>query len=125
MLRKYYLIVSPLTECILEALRLCWNAIILYLRAKSLFKVIVQFKGLACYAHIVTLLWLILTAELNITLLNPQFGNASEMAFFLSGHIISTLCLRRLSNIGNTQKIKFTMNIEDENKLEFLDLLLM
>ena len=83
---------NPPTECILEALRL-WNAIILYLMTKILFKLMVQLKGLTCHAHLVTLLWFILTTELKITLSNPQFGNASEMMFFLSGHTILTLGL--------------------------------
>ena len=31
---------------------------------KILFKFMIQFKGLTCHAHIVTLLWLILTIEM-------------------------------------------------------------
>ena len=53
----------------------------------------VQLKGLTRHADIVTLLWLILTTELKIRLSSPQFGNASEMTFFLYGHITLTLCL--------------------------------
>ena len=101
--------------------------------SKILFKLMVQLmvklmvQGLTCHAHIMTLLWLILTTELKIRLSNPQFGNASEMTFFFFSvwkHNINTLptFLDYLNNIDSTGKTKFTMQIADENGLEFLDL---
>ena len=81
------------TECILEALRLCLEC------DNSVFndKHFIQTDGTAQGPHMSCsysdILWLILKTELKITLSNPQFGNASEMMFFLSGHITLTLCL--------------------------------
>ena len=46
---------NPPTEYVLETLSV-WNAIILYLMSKILFKLMVQFKGFTCHARIVTLL---------------------------------------------------------------------
>ena len=82
------------TECILEALRLCLEC------NNSVFddKKFIQTNGTAQGPHMscsysVTLLWLILKTALKIIFSNPQFGNASEMTFSLSGHITLTICL--------------------------------
>ena len=83
----------------------------------------VQLKGLTCHAHIVTLLWLILTTQLKITLSNPQFGNTSENDIFsVWTHTINTVpaFLDNLNNIVSIGKIKFTIQIADENWLKFL-----
>ena len=84
---------NPPTECILETLRLCLECNNSVFNGKNFIQTDGTAKGLTCHVHIVTLLWLILTTELQITLSNPQFGNALEMTFFLSGHTTLTLCL--------------------------------
>ena len=81
---------NPPTEYILEALRLCLDVISLCLMTKTFFTLMVQLKGLTCNALTVILLWLILTSELKIMILNPQFGNVLEMMFSLFGHMMST-----------------------------------
>ena len=86
---------------------------------RILSKLMVQLKGFTCNVHVVTLLWLILTAEIKITLSNPQFRNATENA-----HNVNTLPAfqQHLDKIDSTGKIKFIMQIADEKGLESLDL---
>ena len=81
---------NPPTEYILEALRLCLDVIFLCLMTKTFFKLMVQLRSLTCNALTVILLWLILTSELKIMILNPQFGNVLEIMFSLFGHMMST-----------------------------------
>ena len=85
----------------------------------------VQLKGLTCRAHIVTLPWLIAhnRAE-NYTLKPTIWKRLRDDVFSVWTHNSNTLpaFLDYLNNIDSAGKIKFTMQIADENGLEFLDL---
>ena len=74
-------------------------------------------------SHIVTLLWLIFTTKLKITFSNPKFGNTSEMTLFMTFFInILPVFQDYFNKIDSTGEIEFTMQIADENGLDFLDL---
>ena len=74
-------------------------------------------------SHIVTLLWLIFTTKLKITFSNPKFGNTSEKTLFMSFFInILPVFQDYLNKIDSTGETEFTMQIADENGLDFLDL---
>ena len=70
-----------------------------------------------------TLLWLIFTTKLKITFSNPKFGNTSEMTLFMTFFInILPVFQDYFNKIDSTGEIEFTMQIADENGLDFLDL---
>ena len=74
-------------------------------------------------SHIVTLLSLIFTTKLKITFSNPKFGNTSEMTLFMTFFInILPVFQDYFNKIDSTGEIEFTMQIADENGLDFLDL---
>lgn len=74
-------------------------------------------------SHIVTLLWLIFTTKLKITFSNPKFGNTSEMTLFMTFFInILPVFQDYFNKIDSTGEIEFTMQIADENGLDFVDL---
>ena len=116
---------NPPTECILEALRLCLEC------SNSVFndKNFIQTDGTAQGPHMSCSYSDIAMAHFdnrpeNYTLKPTVWKRLRDDVFSVWTHNINTLpaFLDYLNNIDSTGKIKFTMQIADENGLEFLDL---
>ena len=116
---------NPPTECILEALRLCLEC------NNSVFndKNFIQTDGTARGPHMSCSYSDIAMAHFdnkaqNYTLKPTVWKRFRDDVFSVWTHNINTLpaFLDYLNNIDSTGKIKFTMQIADENGLEFLDL---
>ena len=116
---------NPPTECILEALILCLEC------NNSVFndKNFIQTDGTAQGLHMPCTYSDIAMAHFdnraeNYTLKPTVWKRFGDDVFSVWTHNINTLpaFLDYLNNIDSTGKIKFTMQIADENGLEFLDL---
>ena len=116
---------NPPTECILEALRLCLECNNSVFNDKNFIQTDGTAQGphMSCSYSDIAMAHFDNRAE-NYTLKPTVWKRFRDGVFSVWTHNSNTLLafLNYLNNIDSTGKIKFTMQIKDENGLEFLDL---
>ena len=116
---------NPPTECILEALRLCLECNNSVFNDKNFLQTDGTAQGphMSCSYSDIAMAHFDIRAE-NYDLKLTVWKRFRDDAFSVWTHDVNTLpvFLDYLNNIDSTGKIKFTMQIADDNGLEFLDL---
>ena len=116
---------NPPTECILEALRLCLECNNSVFNDKNFLQTDGTAQGphMSCSYSDIAMAHFDIRAE-NYDLKPTVWKRFRDDVFSVWTHDVNTLpvFLDYLNNIDSTGKIKFTMQIADDNGLEFLDL---
>ena len=116
---------NPPTECILEALRLCLGCNNSVFNDKNFLQTDGTTQGphMSCSYSDIAMAHFDIRAE-NYDLKPTAWKRFGDGVFSVWTHDVNTLpaFLDYLNNIDSTGKIKFTMQIADDNGLEFLDL---